>query len=62
MVQYYKERGWPLPFGQLQLEIHAAQVSFADFLKWWEDLEQAGLRPFHTEVSIVQVYYLVGLI
>lgn len=51
MMKYYKERGRPLPFGQLQLEIHANQISFAQFLKWWEDLEEAGLRPFWTEVS-----------
>lgn len=52
MIKYYKEHKLPLPFGQLQLEIHADKMSFADFLKWWEDLEEAGLRAFHTEVSI----------
>jgi hypothetical protein len=52
-------RGRPLPFGQLQLEIHADRqpgVSgdkerFVEFLKWWEELEDAGLRPFWTEVT-----------
>ncbi|KAG8745382.1 hypothetical protein FRC10_008241 [Ceratobasidium sp. 414] len=51
MMKYYKERGRPLPFGQLQLEIHADKINFPQFLKWWEDLEEAGLRPFWTEVS-----------
>ncbi|ELU41944.1 MFS_1 domain-containing protein [Rhizoctonia solani AG-1 IA] len=49
-VRYYKERDLPLPFGQLQLEIHSENVPFEKFLQWWEDLEAAGLRPFHTEV------------
>ena len=40
----------PLPFGQLQLEIHLWHKSFADILGWWETLERAGLRPFMTEV------------
>jgi hypothetical protein len=51
MVKYYKEQNKPLPFGQLQLEIHADKINFPQFLKWWEDLEEAGLRPFWTEVS-----------
>ena len=45
-----------LPFGQLQLEIHArdeAQSAFPRFLEWWERLEQAGLRPFWTEPNLV---------
>lgn len=43
--------GRPLPFGQLQLEIHVGDKPFADFLHWWERLEAAGLRPFWTEAS-----------
>jgi hypothetical protein len=49
----FKEyKGRPLPFGQLQLEVHVylANKSFADILHWWERLEEAGLRPFWTEV------------
>ncbi|KAG9086154.1 hypothetical protein FS749_003876, partial [Ceratobasidium sp. UAMH 11750] len=53
MVKYYKERGRPLPFGQLQLEIHADKINFPKFLKWWEDLEEAGLRPFWTEPNLL---------
>ncbi|CAG8589936.1 12584_t:CDS:10, partial [Acaulospora colombiana] len=46
----FKEyKGRPLPFGQLQLEIHVGEKPFADFLHWWERLEEAGLRPFWTE-------------
>lgn len=46
-------RGRPLPFGQLQLEIHVwgQEAEFPKFLKWWEMLEEAGLRPFWTEVE-----------
>lgn len=43
-------RGRPLPFAQLQLEIHAwyaeSELSFKDYLEWFELLESAGLRPF----------------
>ncbi|KAG0707049.1 methyltransferase domain-containing protein [Suillus ampliporus] len=49
--------GEPLPFGQLQLEIHVYQNSgwddFPKFLKWWEKLEAAGLRPFFSEPNLV---------
>lgn len=56
LFQQYK--GKPLPFGQLQLEIHADRQPdvhgenkrFVEFLKWWEELEESGLRPFWTEV------------
>lgn len=51
LVKSYIEQGKPLPFGQLQLEIHAWQKTFDEFLGWWEMLEEAGLRPFWTEVS-----------
>ena len=43
----------PLPFGQLQLEIPTYDKTFEDFLEWWETLEDAGLRPFWTEVGDV---------
>lgn len=46
----YISSGEPLPFGQLQLEIHIWHKSFAEYLTWWETLEAAGLRPFWTEV------------
>lgn len=41
----------PLPFGQLNLEMHVWNKNFEEFLSWWEMLEAAGLRPFMTEVS-----------
>jgi len=46
-------RGRPLPFGQLQIEIHVwgNMTVFSKFLGWWEMLEEAGLRPFWTEVE-----------
>lgn len=50
-------RNSPLPFGQLQLEIHAWDRKFEDFLKWWQTLEVAGLRPFWTEPNLVYVNY-----
>jgi len=46
-------KGKPLPFGQLQIEIHAWNKSFKDVLHWWEALEEAGLRPFWTEPNLV---------
>lgn len=60
MIKYYKEHKLPLPFGQLQLEIHADKMSFADFLKWWEDLEEAGLRAFHTEPNLLYINWYRG--
>jgi len=50
LVTPYIASGNPLPFGQLQLEIHIWQKTFEDYLTWWETLEKAGLRPFWTEV------------
>jgi len=60
IVREYKSRGQPLPFGQLQLEIHAWDRNFADYLKWWEALEEAGLRPFWTEPNLVYQNYNRG--
>jgi len=56
LLDHYGDR--PLPFGQLQIEIHARQFenwenTFPEFLKWWERLEKAGLRPFWTEPNLV---------
>lgn len=45
-----QERDGILPFGQLQIELHIWKQRFEDFLDWWELLETAGLRPFHSEV------------
>lgn len=52
LLKPYINSGRPLPFGQLQLEIHIWNKSFAEFLEWWEMLEAAGLRPFWTEVNL----------
>ncbi|CUA77956.1 hypothetical protein RSOLAG22IIIB_06895 [Rhizoctonia solani] len=54
-IKYYVDNDLPLPFGQLQLEIHSENVPFERFLKWWEALEAAGLRPFHTETNLIVV-------
>lgn len=51
LIKPYIASGQPLPFGQLQLEIHIWNKSFPQYLQWWEMLEEAGLRPFWTEVS-----------
>ena len=51
LLNPYVATGEPLPFGQLQLEIHIWNKSFAEYLTWWETLENAGLRPFWTEAS-----------
>src|ERR1700722_20388001 len=50
IVKTYIAADQPLPFGQLQLEIHAWNKQFHEFLTWWERLEEAGLRPYMTEV------------
>ena len=51
LLNPYIASGEPLPFGQLQLEIHIWGKTFEEYLTWWETLEKAGLRPFWTEVS-----------
>ncbi|KZT54623.1 hypothetical protein CALCODRAFT_485371 [Calocera cornea HHB12733] len=57
---YYMEHNLPLPFGQLQVEIHAwdSSMSFSTFLQWFELLESAGLRPFRSEPNLVYVNLL----
>ncbi|KAJ7230908.1 methyltransferase domain-containing protein [Mycena haematopus] len=53
-------KGHPLPFGQMQIEIH---LSFAPdqvktigvFDNWFTMLEDAGLRPFWTELNLLDV-------
>ena len=61
---YPAERGAGLPFGQLQIEIHARDSEYAKFprfLEWWEKLERAGLRPFWTEPNLVYVNLVQGV-
>ncbi|KAF8843056.1 hypothetical protein BDN67DRAFT_964951 [Paxillus ammoniavirescens] len=57
--------GEPLPFGQLQIEVHVYGGSewqyFPKFLKWWEKLEAAGLRPFFSEPNLVYVNLVRGV-
>lgn len=48
---FMQHRKKPLPIGQLQLEIHAYNGNFAAWLKWWQLLEETGLRPFFREVN-----------
>ncbi|KII83776.1 hypothetical protein PLICRDRAFT_127233 [Plicaturopsis crispa FD-325 SS-3] len=57
LIKPYLAEGRPLPFGQLQLEIHIWHRKFPEFLKWWEMLEEAGLRPFMTEPNLVYQNY-----
>lgn len=57
MIQPYVESGQPLPFGQLQIELHVWGKRFSDFLSWWELLEAAGLRPVMMEPNLVYVNY-----
>lgn len=51
LLQKYLAAGEPLPFGQLLLEIHLWKKKFPEVLALWELLENAGLRPFRSEVS-----------
>jgi len=60
LVKPYIASNQPLPFGQLQLEIHIWKRSFAEYLAWWEMLEAAGLRPFWTEPNLVYQNYNRG--
>ncbi|KAJ7366777.1 methyltransferase domain-containing protein [Mycena albidolilacea] len=60
LIKPYVASGKPLPFGQLQLEIHLWDFSFSQFLTWWEMLEEAGLRPFWTEPNLVYQNYNRG--
>lgn len=57
MIQPYVDSGEPLPFGQLQIELHVWGKRFPDFVKWWEMLEAAGLRPVMMEPNLVYVNY-----
>ncbi|KAJ3881925.1 methyltransferase domain-containing protein [Lentinula edodes] len=57
LIKSFAEQDLPLPFGQLQLEIHVWDKKFDYFLKWWEGLEEVGLRPFWTEPNLVYVNY-----
>ncbi|KII83775.1 hypothetical protein PLICRDRAFT_46956 [Plicaturopsis crispa FD-325 SS-3] len=57
LVKSYLAAEEPLPFGQLQLEIHIWHKKFPEFLTWWETLEEAGLRPFMTEPNLVYQNY-----
>ncbi|GJE96159.1 methyltransferase domain-containing protein [Phanerochaete sordida] len=57
MLQPYVLSGKPLPFGQLQIELHVWGKKFPDFLNWWETLEAAGLRPVMMEPNLVYVNY-----
>jgi len=60
LIKTYQDQGLPLPFGQLQLEIHAWDQNFPVFLKFWEGLEDMGLRPFWTEPNLVYQNYNRG--
>ena len=57
LLRSYMVEDQPLPFGQLQLEIHVfpddKRSEFTTFRSWWEKLEAAGLRPFFTEPNLV---------
>ncbi|KAJ7041152.1 methyltransferase domain-containing protein [Mycena alexandri] len=55
-------KGQPLPFGQMEIEIH---INYRDYMntigavdKWWTMLEEAGLRPFWTELNLLDVNFL----
>ncbi|KAF7302817.1 Methyltranfer-dom domain-containing protein [Mycena kentingensis (nom. inval.)] len=62
LIQSFK--GEPLPFGQLSVEIHVIEghLHIIDgFDRWWRMLEDAGLRPFWTELNMVyQNVFRVG--
>ncbi|KAK7055102.1 Methyltranfer-dom domain-containing protein [Favolaschia claudopus] len=51
--------GEPLPFGQMQIEIHLAHdpkdhmETIALFQEWWTMLEDAGLRAYWKELNVI---------
>ncbi|KAJ7079592.1 methyltransferase domain-containing protein [Mycena belliarum] len=53
--------GKPLPFGQMQIEIHigyeAGMNTVGAIDDWWTMLEDAGLRPFWTELNLLDVNF-----
>ncbi|CAK5271407.1 unnamed protein product [Mycena citricolor] len=55
-------KGQPLPFGQMQIEIHVGYALQTDtirtFDRWWTLLEDAGLRPFWTEPNLPDINFL----
>jgi hypothetical protein len=57
IIRPFLAAGQPLPFGQINLEMHVWNKNFAEFLSWWEMLETAGLRPFMTEPNLVYQNY-----
>ncbi|KAJ3821038.1 methyltransferase domain-containing protein [Lentinula raphanica] len=57
MIKSFVTQDLPLPFGQLLLEIHVWDKNFEYLLKWWEGLEEAGLRPFWNAPNLVYVNY-----
>jgi len=57
IVKPYMLANKPLPFGQLNLEMHVWNKNFEEFLSWWEMLEAAGLRPFMTEPNLIYQNY-----
>ncbi|KAH8082829.1 methyltransferase domain-containing protein [Cristinia sonorae] len=59
-VEPYLQSDRPLPFGQLQIELHTWDKEFPELLKWWEKLEQGGLRPFFQEPNMVYNNYNRG--
>ncbi|KDQ10559.1 hypothetical protein BOTBODRAFT_36088 [Botryobasidium botryosum FD-172 SS1] len=60
LIAEYQRLDEPLPFGQMQIEIHAWSHTFEEFQKWWALLEAVGLRPFWTEPNIVYVNLIRG--
>ncbi|TFK60244.1 hypothetical protein BDN72DRAFT_965783 [Pluteus cervinus] len=52
--------GSAFPVGQLSIELHVWGRSFEYLLKWWENLEYVGLRPFWTEPNLVYQNYNRG--
>ncbi|KZV62012.1 hypothetical protein PENSPDRAFT_658464 [Peniophora sp. CONT] len=62
MSSLEREGADSVPFGQMQLEIHAwaPHDGFTYFMNWWESLERFGLRPFSFEPNLVYVSALGG--
>jgi hypothetical protein len=55
IIEYFTSKGAEVPIAQLQIELHVCglhDIGFDKFIEWWEMLENAGFRPFFTELNI----------
>lgn len=53
-----KEERTPVPpYGQLVIDVYPWGKSFEEVLEWFEGMEEAGLRPFASEVGLLIIVW-----